>query len=88
MGCTVYVRVSQSAKVAHQYVNVGGERIGEIWREQVDLVDQKGYRVKKWRWFASKPPVEAAGSAEGGLLNQLGYGTKDRAVDALELRFA
>lgn len=84
MGRIVYIKVINSTKSAHQYVNLNSERIGEIWRDQIDIVDTKGHVIKKWRWFATQ--------SDSGLLPEnadtcscnTAYGSKDKAVDALE----
>jgi hypothetical protein len=85
MGRIVYVKVINSCKPAHQYVNFDSERIGEIWREQVDTVDTKGRPVKKWRWFAFQSGWPAHPEGMDALSYKAGYGSKDKAVDALEL---
>lgn len=85
MGRIVYIKVRDSGQNAHQFVNIEGRRIGEIWREQVDIVGGKSHPFKKWRWFA-----KAAGSLSELCTNSESpnvgtpYGTKDKAVDFLE----
>jgi hypothetical protein len=85
MGRIVYLKVPNSVKQAHQYVNHNGERIGEVWREQIDIIDVKGNSLKKWRWFASRDSSGVCIDEAGTLSCKIGYGSKDRAVDMLEL---
>jgi hypothetical protein len=83
MSYVVYVRVTGSNKGAHQYVVIDGIKIGEIWRQQVSQSTSFGTRGLKWRWFAVSyrrlglPSVPFELSSDG-------YGTKDKAIDALE----
>lgn len=89
MGYIVYIRIKGSGKSAHQYVSCQGVRIGEIWREQVDVVDPKGRRFRRWRWFATTLLHVADGHLDlkGPQTVSTGFGTKDAAVDALEVHF-
>jgi len=83
MGRIVYVKVVNSLKPAHQYVNLDGERIGEIWREKIDIVDNTGHTAKKWRWFANRNQSIAHPEEANAFLCKPSYGSKDGAVDAL-----
>lgn len=85
MGRIVYLKVPHSVKQAHQYVSFDGERIGEIWREQIDVIDVKGNSSKKWRWFASRDTSGICIDEAAASSSKTGYGSKDRAVDMLEL---
>lgn len=87
MSYIVYVKAPNSARNAHQYVQLRGQRIGELWREQVHIADRNGSFVRKWRWFAEPIASSMAGmKIDSGLLNKASdyYGTKDKAVDFLE----
>lgn len=83
MSYIVYDRIKGTGKGAHQYVVIDGIRIGEIWRQQVSQAASGGRNVVKWRWFAQS--YRNAGQPGASFpLSSEGYGTKDRAVDALE----
>lgn len=84
MGRIVYVKITRSCKEAHQYVTFDSERIGEIWREQVDLVDTKGKPLKRWRWFALPNHLGTQPDTAKAFNYTTGFGSKDKAVDALE----
>lgn len=88
MGRIVYVKVTNSGKPAHQYVNFDSERVGEIWREQVDVVDAKGNTTKRWRWFATQYISTDSSERAEATRCTTGYGSKDKAVDTLEFLLA
>lgn len=83
MSYIVYDRIKGTDKGAHQYVVIDGIRIGEIWRQQVSRGTPDGRYVLKWRWFALSYRNSAQSEATSQLSSE-GYGTKDKAVDALE----
>lgn len=83
MGRLVYVRVEGSDKGAHQYVQIDGARIGEIWRGQLTIRDAKGNQCEKWRWFGRPMGTEVALGDNGSSTGDKGFGSKDKAVDAL-----
>lgn len=83
MSYIVYDRINGTGKGAHQYVVIDGIRIGEIWRQQVSQETLGGRHVMKWRWFALSYHNDAQPGASSPVSSD-GYGTKDRAVDALE----
>jgi hypothetical protein len=86
MSYIVYVRIKGTDKGAHQYVIIGGVRIGEIWRQQVNQRTSRAGNLMKWRWFAlSYHKADQAGTLRR--LSFEGFGTKDKAVDALENAF-
>lgn len=84
MAKVVYIAVSNSGKGAHQYVHIDGERIGEIWREQLAIEVSQGFKGKKWRWFARQDGSHLVLGAEVNHQGKSGFGSKDSAVDALE----
>lgn len=86
MGCIVYIKARNSARNAHQYVHREGQKIGELWREQVQRADRNGPAITKWRWFAEPAPC-ITGSTIASTpppRNADHYDTKDKAVDFLE----
>ncbi|MEX3983771.1 hypothetical protein AB4Y45_32835 [Paraburkholderia sp. EG287A] len=81
-----FKKVAGSSKSAHQRVQSGGSEVGEVWREQVNVIVSKmtGPRrtALRWRWFAKK-----AGTSEtlgrhtrAALLLGAGYKTKAEAI--------
>jgi hypothetical protein len=86
MSYIVYDRIKGTGKEAHQHVIIDGIRIGEIWRQQVSQETPGVRHPMKWRWFAlSYRNVTQAGASSP--LAPTGFGTKDKAVDALEDAF-
>ncbi|VWC80110.1 hypothetical protein BLA39750_01133 [Burkholderia lata] len=85
-------KVAGSERSAHQLVKAGDTAIGEIWREQVNVVVSKLTEPRrmgtKWRWFAKR-----TGSAEtlgrgtrAAYLLGPGYKSKNEALSALDDR--
>lgn len=85
MGRLVCVRVVESNKGAHQYVQIDGARIGEIWRTRLTVKDAKGNECEKWQWFARPVGSIVALGEDGSSDRDKGFGSKDKAVDALVL---
>lgn len=83
MSYIVYDRIKGTSKGAHQYVVIDGIRIGEIWRQQVSQATSNGKYVLKWRWFAQSYRTGDQ-TSKSCAVSPEGYGTKDKAVDALE----
>lgn len=78
-----------SVKSAHQEVSIDGRRVGEIWREQVNVVIGKltdpRRMALKWRWFA-KRDGDAGTLGRGtraAMLLGPGFKTKDAATAVL-----
>ncbi|WP_194727127.1 hypothetical protein [Noviherbaspirillum malthae] len=84
MARIVYIKARNSALNAHQYVIFDGERLGEIWREQVHISNNKGQNSKKWRWFAKAHRSLIDPCSSSMLFGETGHGTKDKAVDTIE----
>ncbi len=83
MGRLVYVKVNQSEKGAHQYLQIDGVRVGDIWREHLRIKDAKGNQCEKWRWFARPEGITTVLGEAVSSTGDKGFGSKDRAVDAL-----
>jgi len=81
--------VPGSKKPAHQLVRTGENVIGEIWREQVNVVVSKLTEPRrmamKWRWFA-KPTGGSTTLGRGtraAMVLGPGFKGKDLAIAAL-----
>ena len=83
--------VKPSLKSAHQRVTVDDDDIGEIWREQVNVVvsrltvTEPRRMAVKWRWFAHRtgqPGTLGRGTRSAMLLGP-GFKGKDSAIAAL-----
>lgn len=81
--------VAGSVKSAHRIVIADDHEVGEIWREQVNVVVSKLAEPRrmaiKWRWFAKR--VGETGTlgrgTRGALLLGPGFKSKDAVIDAL-----
>lgn len=90
----IFKSVAGSVKSAHQQVAIDGEKVGEIWREQVNVVVSKFTEPRrmglKWRWFA-KRSGDAGTLGRGTRVAMLmgpGFKNKDAATAALAEAFA
>jgi hypothetical protein len=86
--------IAGSAKSSHQEVATAGEKIGEIWREQVNVVVSKLTEPRcmalKWRWFAKRDGDAGTlgrGTRTATLLGP-GFKNKDAATVVLTEAFA
>lgn len=76
--------IKGSVKSSHQSVAIGDELVGEVWREQVNVLVSKltaPRRIEiRWRWFAKRKGV--AGTIGRGRRAASGFGNKHAAVAA------
>lgn len=90
MNTITYTKVPGSDKAAHQYVQIGDQRVGEVWREQAHVVVSKLTAPRrtafKWRWFARKDGDSAVlgKGTRVALLLGAGFGSREGACEALQ----
>ena len=81
--------IKGSARLNHQAVSIDGSDVGEVWKEQVDVVVSKmtdpRRLAKQWRWFSKRTGASATlgrGTRAAMLLGP-GFKSKDDAIAAM-----
>lgn len=81
--------VTVSKKAAHQTVIADGHHVGEVWREQVNVIVSKLTEPRrmapKWRWFAKRvgKSVTLGRGTRAAVLLGPGFKSKRSAISAL-----
>lgn len=77
-----FCKIRRSRKSAHQWVEVDGIVVGEVWRELI-RVRSDGHSGQLWRWFAKMPDMSS--TLGHGLrlpdMNGAGFVSKEKAAD-------
>ena len=78
-------RIGDMAKPSEQFVHLDGVVAGAVWKEQVQVRNNKGVQSLKWRWFA-RCGVDSKVLGKGtriALIFGGGYADRDEAAQAL-----